>query len=204
MNGNRERKPHRHPGRVGPDGLVDEIAQFGKINDCLFLLPDLLFCHPDEGAVHVNILEAGHLVVEPCAEFEKTGHFAVNLDGAAVGDHDAGEYLQKRGLPRPVLPDDPERLAVLHFKGDVVERHKVLVELFPVDNLFKPVRGRTVKFELLSRSLRLLSWMRVSWLVRGRIKISKDRRCKITGQTTDRCLVKRSGTVNFVVDGPCS
>ncbi len=60
---------------------------------CFFRF-DLIPGHPDERSVHVNILKTGHLGIKTGPEFEKSRDFPVNLDCAAVRNHNTGENLQ--------------------------------------------------------------------------------------------------------------
>jgi hypothetical protein len=69
--------------------------------------------------------------------------FHGNPDGTTVRNDYTGEDLQKRGFPGAVLPDDPGGLAGANLKGDVAERYKILVVLFPKKgSLFSRYAGK--------------------------------------------------------------
>jgi hypothetical protein len=90
------------------------------------------------------------------AGFQKTGDnatcdvqgYITQTTGISVlfwGFDDARENLKKRGFPSTVLPDNSGYLTGDNFKGDVVERHEILVILFAEEDLFpagRQVSGR--------------------------------------------------------------
>jgi len=64
---------------------------------------------------------------------------SVNLDETAVRDHNARETFQQRGFPGAILPDYSQCLSRTDLKGDIFERHKILVVLFTEEDLPEPV-----------------------------------------------------------------
>ena len=66
---NREREPDDHPGRVGAQGLVDEIPEFGEPHDLGVTLIDFLLRKPHDRAVHEHC-PAGKIRVKPGSQFE--------------------------------------------------------------------------------------------------------------------------------------
>src|SRR5262249_116030 len=53
---------------------------------------------------------------------EERGDAAVEPDGGARRRIDAGEHAQQRRLPRAVVADQPESIAVVEFERDVLKR----------------------------------------------------------------------------------
>ena len=64
--------------------------------------------------------------MEPGAEFEQRGHPLVDDDLALVRREDLRHALQQRRLARPVVPDDPDRLADRNFDRHVAQRVELL------------------------------------------------------------------------------
>ncbi len=82
---------------------------------------DLLPCHPQNGAVEVDILPPGQFGVEAGAHFEQTGDAAMEFDAAISGVGDAGEDFEEGTLACPIATNDAHYFAALDFKGDVLQ-----------------------------------------------------------------------------------
>ncbi len=74
-------------------------------------------------------------MLKPVPEFKKSRHLSVNIECTVIGDYDSREDLQQRGFSRPVLPYYTERLAIAHFKRDIIKRNKILMVFFPENDL---------------------------------------------------------------------
>ena len=91
VDGDGEAEAHEHAARVDLHRRVDELLDAGEGHDVVVDLVDLLAAHPEDGGVHVDVLAAGEVGVEPGAELEQRGDAAVDLHRAAGGLVDAGD-----------------------------------------------------------------------------------------------------------------
>src|SRR5215831_13059739 len=85
-------------------------------------LIDLGYIHAEEHPASLDVLVAGIIEVEPRRGDEERRDAAVESNGAARRDIDAGEYAQQRRLPRAIVADQPESVTVIELKRDVVKR----------------------------------------------------------------------------------
>ena len=110
-----------HPAGIALDRRVDELLDLRKRDDVRQLCVDLGFRHAEDGAVEVDVLAAGHLVMEADADLQHGGDpsFIEDLPPGRRGD--PAEELQQRALSRPVLADNAERLSLAHVQIDPVQ-----------------------------------------------------------------------------------
>src|SRR5439155_22682657 len=88
---------------------------------------DLPSGHAQNDAVESDVFATRELGVKARPDLDERAEPAPHHKGAASGDGDAGQDLEKGALPRAVQPYQPEHLAALERKGDVAERP----EFFP-------------------------------------------------------------------------
>ena len=67
----RETEAHVHPRRVVLDLLVDEPFELGELDDVVEARLDVLALETEHRRVHVHVLAAGELGMEPGAELEQ-------------------------------------------------------------------------------------------------------------------------------------
>ncbi len=80
MGGNGKGQAQVHPRRIALDRGIDKLFDFGKGDNLVEVALDFSALHPEDGAVHVNILAPGQFRVE-------TGpHFEEGPDPSAHGD----------------------------------------------------------------------------------------------------------------------
>ena len=77
----------KHTAGIALDRRVD------KFDDLRQLGIDLGLSHAEDRAVHIDILAAGHFIVEAGADLQHRGHAAANFDLALGGGRDAGQQL---------------------------------------------------------------------------------------------------------------
>ena len=92
-----------------------------KIHDFVELAGNLGAAHAHDGAVHVDVLAAGHLGVEPGAHFEEARDAAPCADGAGGGGGHAAQQLEERALACAVTPDDSHDVALFHLENPMSE-----------------------------------------------------------------------------------
>lgn len=119
--GNCEAEADCHAGGVTLDGGVEVALYACEIDDLIELAGDLVLGHAHDGAVHVDVLAAGHLGVEAGADFEEGGDAALVLDAAGAGRGDVREELEEGALAGAILADDAKDFALLYLEGDVTE-----------------------------------------------------------------------------------
>ena len=95
----REGETHRHARGIGADGRVNEVPEFGEIDDvCLVRLQPLLPVAQD-GAVEVDVLASGERRVKAVAEGQKRRHLASNGNRSRRRGRDAGDELLQPTSP---------------------------------------------------------------------------------------------------------
>ncbi|CAA9292892.1 MAG: hypothetical protein AVDCRST_MAG11-249, partial [uncultured Gemmatimonadaceae bacterium] len=90
--------------------------------DAVELRVDLAARHPDDRALEVHVLASGEVGVEAGGDLQQRARPTREGALAARGAQDAGEQLEDGRLPRPVGPDDAQRLAGAHDERDVLQR----------------------------------------------------------------------------------
>ncbi len=111
-----------HPGGVGLDRGVDELADVGVLDDRLRPAAHLAVVDPQEGAGQEDVVAAAQGLVEAGAQGQQARHVTADLDHALGRGEDPGQGLEEGALARAVRADDRERLAVDQPEGDVLER----------------------------------------------------------------------------------
>src|SRR5262245_22715266 len=122
VSGHGESQPQAHARRIALDRSVDELLHAREGDDRVEALLDLALLHSQDGAVQVDVLAAGELVVEPGPDLEQRGDAPFHLDLAQGRVGDPREDLEQRALARAVAPDDADDLADIHVEGDVTQR----------------------------------------------------------------------------------
>ena len=142
----RKGQAHHHAARVGLDGLIDEVADFGEGRNILVALVDLARREPQNRAVQVDVVPAAEFGVKSSAEFQQRRDAAMDIHRARGGMKDPRNHLQERTLAGAVLPDDAEGLAAFHLKTDIVKRPEILVALQTIQRqqLLEAVARRVV------------------------------------------------------------
>src|SRR5579862_5020811 len=98
---------------------VDEFFDAGEFNDRIKLSNNLSAPHPENCAVHKNVVSARKLGMEPGAHFEKRTDAAVNFCVPRGGFRDSRQYFEERAFTRSVSADYADDFTALHLKGDV-------------------------------------------------------------------------------------
>lgn len=119
-----------HAAAVALYGGVEVTFASAKVNDFVELAGDFGAGHAHDGAVHIDVLAAGHLGVESGAHFEEARDAAPCADGAGGGGGHAAEELEEGALAGAVPADDSHDVALLDFKVDVFECPDVFAGTF--------------------------------------------------------------------------
>src|SRR5262249_19583828 len=117
---------HVHPGRVGPDGQVDEAFELGEGDDLVQLLADVHALEPEDRAVEIDVLPPGEVGVEAGAELEQRADATADVDPPRRRLDDPSEQPEQRRLPRAVPADDADRTAGLDADRDVAKGDDLL------------------------------------------------------------------------------
>lgn len=119
----RDGKPeaYGHAAAVALHGGVQVAFASAKVYDFVELAGNLGAAHAHDGAVHVDVLAAGHLGVESGAHFEEARDAAPCADGAGGGGGHAAQQLEERAFAGAVTPDDSHDVALFHLEVDVLE-----------------------------------------------------------------------------------
>ena len=114
-----------HTGGITLHRGVDITFTAGEIDDLVQLGLDLMTRHAKDGAVHKDILPAGHLAMEACADLQERTDTTVGTDSAGSRAGDAGEEFEQSRFAGAVLTDDADDIALLDLEIDVAKRPDV-------------------------------------------------------------------------------
>ena len=118
----RKGQPHQHSRGVVLQLQVDELLQFGELDDRVEAAAGLARRQPHHHAVEDDVFAGGEVGVEADAELDEGSQPSRHADRAGVGAIDARHQFQQRALAGAVAADDAEELPLLDLKGDPVER----------------------------------------------------------------------------------
>ena len=121
-----EAQTDSHTGGVTLHRSVDIAFTAGEIDDLVQLGLDLITGHAEDGAVHEDILTAGHLAMETCADLEEGTNSTMGSNRAGRRTGDAAQQFQKGRFAGAVLADDTNDVALLDLEVDVAERPDVV------------------------------------------------------------------------------
>lgn len=121
-----EPEAYGHAAAVAFYGGVQVAFAAAEVHDFVELAGDLGAAHAHDGAVHVDVLAAGHLGVESGAHFEEARDAAPCADGAGGGGGHAAKQLEERALAGAVPADDAHDIALFHFEVDVFQGPHVI------------------------------------------------------------------------------
>ena len=116
-----EPEAHRHAAAVALHGGVQVAFAATEVHDFVKLAGDFRAAHAHDGAVHVDVLAAGHLRVESGAHFEEARDAAPCADGAGGGGGHAAQQLEECALAGAVPADDAHDVALFHLEVDVLQ-----------------------------------------------------------------------------------
>ena len=109
------------------DGGVEEIADFGEVDDFVELGIDFLFREAQHGGVDVDVLPPGQDGVEARSEGNERADPAAHRDLARVGLDQPVEHLEQSGFPCAVPADQSKAFAAAKLEADVLDRPEFLV-----------------------------------------------------------------------------
>ena len=104
--GDRERESQEHARGVGANRLVDEVAEFRELDDCVRALGDFLSGEPLGRAGEKDVLATGELAMKPRTQFQDGTDPAANLERAFARNGGPRGHGQKRALAGTVVPDE--------------------------------------------------------------------------------------------------
>ena len=123
----REGEAHAHAGRVGPDGLIDVLADLRERLDLRHQAGDLPHREPHELARHHHVLAAAEVRMKAHPQLEQGRHAAPELHLPLGRLGRPREDLEQRALPGAVQADDAHRLPRRDPERDPAERPEGLV-----------------------------------------------------------------------------
>ena len=120
----RDRKPEAqlHPGGVGADGVIDEVAQLGKPDDLRDATLGLRGRQAGERAAQLDVLATAEGRVKPNAEVEERSHPGANRERPLGGVADPCEQPEQGALASAVAAHHAEGATGLHLKAHVAHR----------------------------------------------------------------------------------
>src|SRR5262249_35458903 len=121
VGGDGEGQPNIHAAGVALGGGVEEFLDLGESDDVVELAVDLAARHAANGAVEVDILPAGQLLVKARPDLEQADNAAAQLGAAGGRLDDAAEDLEQRRFAGAVAADQADHLAGLDLEADVLQ-----------------------------------------------------------------------------------
>ena len=121
VGGDREAEARVHAGAVVLHRHVDELAELAELDDAVELGGHLPARVAHERPVQEDVVAAGQVGIEPRGELDHRRHAALHPGAALGGDEHAGRDLEERALPRTVVTDEPDRLALPHLEAHATQ-----------------------------------------------------------------------------------
>ena len=120
----RDRKPEAqlHPGGVGADGVIDEVAKLGEADDLRDATLGLRGRKASERTTKLDVLATAEGRVKPNAEVQKRGHPGAHRERPLGGVADPGEQPEQGALASAVAAHHAEGATGLHLKAHVAHR----------------------------------------------------------------------------------
>src|SRR5262249_32411171 len=109
-------KPHLHTRAVILNRSVDELPQFGEIDDVVKPAVDVAFCKSEHRTVDIDVLAARQQWIEPRAEGNEPAYPARHFVSTRVRFDEPVQHLQQRGLACAIAADEAEALAACEFE----------------------------------------------------------------------------------------
>ena len=119
FDGNRERKPYLHAGRIIFKLLVHEFFKLGEFNDIIVHTVNFPAREAQQRTVQIYIFTPRQLRVETDAKLNERHEFTRNRDLTLFRIVYLGNDLKERRFPAAVTPDDTEELALVDIKTDI-------------------------------------------------------------------------------------
>src|SRR5687768_17149064 len=116
MRGDGKRQPEIHPAGVVLYLCVDELLDFGEIDDLVKLGVDLAPAHAEDRAVQVDVLAPAELRMKAGADLQQRADTADQVDRARGRLGDTREDLEQGAFARPVASDDADDLAAVNLE----------------------------------------------------------------------------------------
>ena len=121
VRGDGEPEAYGHAAAVALHGGVQVAFAAAEVHDLVELAGNLGAAHAHDGAVHVDVLAAGHLGVESGANFEEARDAAPCADGAGGGGGHAAQQLEECALAGAVPADDSHDVTLFHLEVDILQ-----------------------------------------------------------------------------------
>ena len=130
VRGDGESEAYSHAAAVAFHGSVQVAFASAEVYDLVELAGDFAAAHAHDGAVHVDVLAAGHFGMEARAHFEEARDATPCADGAGGGGGHAAEEFKEGAFACSVPADDSHDVALFHLEVDILEcPHVVAVAL---------------------------------------------------------------------------
>ena len=120
--GHGEGKAHRHAGGISAQGLIDEILQFGELDDLGSFGGELSLAEPRESAIEKNVLPAGELLVKSHTQLQQRRYAPLDGETARGRDGRAGQEFEQGRLTSAVDTHDSQGRSGLNFEVDIAQR----------------------------------------------------------------------------------
>ncbi len=143
-----------HSRRIGLERLVDDVAQFAKIDDLVNPPIDLGSRHAETEPAQIDVFAAAEIGVKPGPKLEDGADAAGDFNFSAARGQRAGQDLEQSALAGPIPTDQSEHLAAAKLERDVSQRPEFLWPDPPREQTRKDILRLVVDREYLRQAVR--------------------------------------------------
>src|SRR5215831_15344845 len=105
MGGHSKRQAHVHAARISFDRGIEKLLDLSERHNLVELAFDFAPPHPEQRAVHKDVLAAGELHVKPRANFQQAAHPAVDISVSRRWLGNARQPPEESAFARTVATD---------------------------------------------------------------------------------------------------
>src|SRR5215510_3513274 len=122
MGGHSKRQAHVHAARISLDRGIEKLLDLSERHNLVELAFDFAPPHPEQRAVHKDVLATGQLHVKTRANFQQAAHPAVDIGVSRRRLGNARQHPEEGAFPRAVAADDANDFALVNFEIDIAQR----------------------------------------------------------------------------------
>ncbi|MNH22425.1 hypothetical protein D3C79_822830 [compost metagenome] len=147
MDCNGKAQPRLHAAGIGLYRLVDELAQFGELDDRRSQLLDFRQGQAEDRRVETDVFPPRELGIEARAQLQQRGDLADHLDCALAGLQHPRNQLEQSRLAAAITANDSENLTASDLETQVTDGVVILMVLLAqgVKRFLEPILAGLVQ-----------------------------------------------------------
>ncbi len=127
VGGDGKGQPHLHPAGIALDRCIDKALHTGKFDDFVEAAFDLAVAHPQDCAVHEDVLATSEFRMEARPYFQQRADVTANPGVAGGRRADARQELEQRALACAVPSNHAHHFARHDIERDIAQRPQGLI-----------------------------------------------------------------------------